>query len=260
MGHEYPVPAGPVAARPTAVAEYFPPVYALLLAAGEAGAALGLPAVTALLVAMEAGAPIPVPSDLVLLVLGERTSAGNFPYWLVALALELVAVMGTASLFFLVRGPGRATLNRLGPKVGLTPERLARASAFLDRKGRGALAVGRATPGLRTVTVAAAATSSVPAGRALPPLVLGSSVFVQLHLLLGYLFGPVARAAIHQATGPAVLAALAIVAAGVAFWLRRRGRRAGAQAAGEACCPACLVLGVAAPKLFDGLASLEPAS
>jgi membrane protein DedA with SNARE-associated domain len=228
------------------------------LVAAAAGAALGLPAATALLAAMEAGVPIPVPSDLVILVLGERTSAGRFPLLLVALALELVAAVGTGALFFLVRGPGRAVIGRLGPRLGLTEARLARASSFVDRRGRGALVLGRATPGLRTVTVVAAATSGLNPARALPPLVLGSSVFVQLHLALGYLFGPVARSAIEQATGPAVVVLIAVVLVGVVIWFRRRGRRAGAQAATEACCPACLVLGLAAPRLFS-LEPLEPA-
>lgn len=161
-----------------------------MLAAADTGAALGLPALAGLLVAMEAGVPIPIPSDVILLVLGERTSAGSFPLWLVVVALELVAAVGTACLFFLIRGPGRALLTRFGPRLGLTDARLRRASAVVDRRGRVALLVGRATPGLRTATVAAAATSTLSPGRALPPLILGSSVFVQLHLVLGYLFGP----------------------------------------------------------------------
>ncbi|MDQ4098232.1 MAG: hypothetical protein M3144_10240, partial [Actinomycetota bacterium] len=118
----------------------------------------------------------------------------------------------------------------------------------------GALVLGRATPGLRTVTVVGAATSGLTPARALPPLILGSSVFAQLHLALGYLFGPVAREAIERATGPAVAVLVAVALAGVVVWLRRRGRRAGSQAATEACCPACLALGLAAPRLF----SLEP--
>jgi membrane protein DedA with SNARE-associated domain len=217
-------------------------------------AGLGLPAAALLLAAMEAGVPIPIPSDLVILLLGERASAGTLPFWLVGLALELVAAVGTAALFLLIRGPGRAVLTRLGPRLGLTSDRLQRASAFVDRRGRPALALGRATPGLRTVTVAAAATSAIPPSRALPPLILGSSVFVQLHLVLGYLFGPVVREAIEAAKGPAIAGLVALAVIGVALWLRRRGRRAGAQAATEAACPACLILGAAGPRLFR----LEP--
>lgn len=216
----------------------------------------GLPAVVALLVAMEAGVPIPVPSDLLILVLGERTSAGSFPLWLVVVALELVAAVGTASLFFVVRGPGRAALARFGPRLGLTEARLARAGATLDQRGRTALAVGRATPGLRTATVVAAGTSTIAPERAIPPLVLGSSVFVQLHLVLGYLLGPAARSALDRATGPVLAVLLAVAAGGVAVWLVRRGRRRGAQAATEACCPACLALGALVPNAF-GLGGLE---
>lgn len=69
----------------------------------------GLPVFVVLLTAMEAGVPIPLPSDVLLLVLGERTSAGRFPLLLVVVALELVVAVGTASLFFLVRAPARAS-------------------------------------------------------------------------------------------------------------------------------------------------------
>ena len=210
----------------------------------------GLPAFAVLLAAMEAGVPIPVPSDALILVLGERTSAGRFPLLLVVVALELVAAVGTAVLFYGVRGPGRAVLDRVGPRVGLTAERLARATGLIDRRGTGALLVGRATPGLRTVTVVAAGSSSLAARRALPPLVLGSSVFVQLHLVLGYVLGPAARDALDRAKGPTLAVLLAVGVAGVAYWLWRRGARRGAQAAGEACCPACLALGTLAPKAF----------
>ncbi|HVF15151.1 MAG TPA: hypothetical protein VM942_11160, partial [Acidimicrobiales bacterium] len=88
----------------------------------------------------------------------------------------------------------------------------------------------------------------VPPARALPALVLGSSVFLQLHLVLGYVLGPVARDAIESAKGPAIGALVLVALAGVALWIRRRGRRKGLQASAEACCPACLALGLLVPK------------
>ena len=104
------------------------------------------------------------------------------------------------------------------------------------------IAVGRATPGLRTITVLAAALSSVPARRAVPLLVLGSSVFIQLHLVLGFYLGPLAESAFKHAEAPALVVIALLVVAGVAFWLIRRGRKAGAHAWTEATCPACLLL------------------
>jgi len=205
---------------------------------------LGAPAALLLLLPMEAGVPIPVPSDFVMLLVGERAASGTFPLWAAVIALEAVAIGGTTALFLVCRGPGHALVHRLGPRVGLTEERLGRVTALLERRGRPALAVGRGTPGLRTVTVVAAGGSGLSLGRALPALALGSSVFLQLHLFLGYIFGGLARRALNEARGPAVAVLAALVVAGVVFWLARRGSRRGGQAWTEACCPACLALGL----------------
>jgi membrane protein DedA with SNARE-associated domain len=216
---------------------------------------LGLPALVPLMAVMEAGIPIPIPLDLVVLVLGERAAAGSVPLWLAAILLEVVALAGTAALLLLCRGPARAAVTRLGPRIGLGPERLARATALVSERGRSVLAVGRATPGLRTVTVVAAGSSGMSVRRVLPALVVGSSVFLQLHLVLGFLLGPLARDAIESAKGPALVVLAAAALAGVAVWLVRLGRRSGAQAATEACCPACLALGILVPKA-TGLADM----
>ena len=225
-------------------------------ATGGPAGALGLPAVAGVLTLMEAGVPVPLPSDVLLLALGAGASEGSFPVLVVVVALELVVAVGTTALFFAIRGPGQVLLTRFGPRLGLTPERLARATRLVDRRGRAALVLGRATPGLRTVTVAAAAGSQLSPARALVPLIVGSSVFVQLHLALGYAFGPAARAALDEAKGPAIAVIVLAVVAGIVFWLVRRGRRAGVEAASEACCPACLALGALAPRAFS-LGELE---
>ena len=59
-------------------------------------------------------------------------------------------------------------------------------------------------PGLRTLTVVAAGASGLSKRRALPALILGSSVFLQLHLVLGLLLGPLADRAFDRAKGPAI--------------------------------------------------------
>jgi membrane protein DedA with SNARE-associated domain len=188
--------------------------------------------------------PVPLPADLVMLVVGEQAAAGHIPLWVAVLAFEAIAIVGTTALYLLARGPGHAVVRRLGPKLGLTEERLNRITSLISRRGRPALAVGRGTPGLRTVTVVAAGGTALAPRRTLPALVLGSSVFLQLHLVLGYLLGPAARDAIEDAKGPAVLVIVALVAGAVVFWLVRRGRRGGAEAMAEAACPACLALSV----------------
>jgi membrane protein DedA with SNARE-associated domain len=217
-------------------------------AAGPA-AGLGVGAALGLLLVAEAGVVLPFPADLLMLFVGERAAAGSVPLWLAVAAFALVSAAGTTTLFLLARGPGQAVLARLGPRVGLGPERLARASAVLDRRGRPALAIGRGTPGLRTMTVVVAATSKLPVRSALPLLVLGSTVFLEAHLLLGYLLGPAATDLLEHVHLPAVLLLVLLALAGFALWRWRRGRRSGTQSWAEASCPACLAVAALAGTL-----------
>jgi membrane protein DedA with SNARE-associated domain len=217
------------------------------VAAGVGG--LGVPAAVAVLVPMEAGLPIPLPTDLVILLVGERAAAGAVPLWLAVLAMEAVALIGTGALFLACRGIGQPVVSRFGPRVGLTAARLGRAVAMVERRGRPALAIGRGTPGLRTITVVAAGSSGLSWRRAVPALVAGSSVFLQLHLFLGYFLGRPARELIERATGPAIALVVALLVVAAIVWLVRRGRRGGAQAWAEAACPACLVLGVVGERV-----------
>ena len=210
---------------------------------GSGAAGSGVAGVLGLLVLTECGLPLPVPADLLMLLVGQQAAAGTLPLWLAAIAFVAVAAVGTTAGFLLARGPGRAVLARLGPRVGLGPDRVARAEDLIVRRGRSMLALGRLTPGLRTLTVVAAA-SAVPAAVALPPLVLGSTVFLEIHLVLGYALGAAADRVL-AAAGPVVLATvllLALVALVRALLRRRRtGDRDRLQGWTEAACPACLI-------------------
>ena len=154
-----------------------------------------------LLLPMEAGVPIPIPADLVMFTVGERVAAGAFPLWLAVAGFEAVSIIGTTVLFLACRGPAHRLVTRFGPRIGLSRARVSRGAALVERRGRSALAIGRGTPGLRTVTVLAAAASGLGWRRALPALILGSSVFPQLHLVLGLLLGPLAVQAFNAAKG-----------------------------------------------------------
>lgn len=94
---------------------------------------------------------------------------------------------------------------------------------------------GQTTRGIRWREV-----SGLSARRALPALILGSSVFLQVHLVLGLLLGPLADRAFNQAKGPALAAAAVLVAGIVTFWLVRRRKRGSAAGWTEASCPVCM--------------------
>ena len=215
---------------------------------------MGLPVAAALLAGMEAGVPIPIPTDLVILVVGERAAAGSFPLWTAIVAVELAVAIGTIALFLFARGPGQALVARFGPRFGVTQELIERASALLERRGRAAVVVGRATPGLRTVTVLAAGASGLKPRVALPLLLLGSSLFVQAHVVLGFLAGEAARDLLERAAGWGLAAVVLLAIAGIVMWVTRRGRRMGPRGWAEGSCPVCITAGLLATK------SQKPAS
>ena len=74
-------------------------------------------------------------------------AAGPLPLWLAAAALEVLALAGTAALFLAARGPDRALLARVGPRLGLTAPRLATATQLLERRGRPATTTHPPAPG-----------------------------------------------------------------------------------------------------------------
>ena len=222
-------------------------------------AGLSGPLALVLLLPMEAGVPIPLPADLVMFTVGERVAAGKFPLWLAVTGFEVIAVVGTTALFLACRGPAQRIITRFGPRLGLTEARLRRAVAFAETRGRPGLAVGRGMPGLRTLTVIAAGVSGLDGRRALPALIVGSSVFLQVHLVLGLLLGPLADRAFDQAKGLALAVVAVLVAGTLLFWRARRRHRAAPAAWMEATCPACIGVSLIAERV-PGLAELTGAT
>jgi membrane protein DedA with SNARE-associated domain len=91
----------------------------------------------------------------------------------------------------------------------------------------------------------------VRAGRALLALVLGSSLFLQAHLLLGYALGPAARELLDQAR-LRVLVVAAVILAATATLLPRRHRPRVTRVLAEGACPACLALGLVGASTHPG--------
>ena len=196
----------------------------------------------------ESGVPIPIPGDLIVLLAGARAADGKFPLPFILLVIILATVSGASIQYFLVRGPGRGLILRFGKYIGITPERLERATAALRARGWRAVGIGRMTPGVRIVVVIAAGLASIPYRWAvLAGLLLGNSVFVSVHVLLGYFAGPAVAGALSQLNLPLVPFFLILMALGLVGWLLRRARHKSAGQAiadwSDAGCPLCTVAG-----------------
>jgi membrane protein DedA with SNARE-associated domain len=219
----------------------------------------GLAAIFVVMLAKSAGVPVPIPADLIMLATAARAAEGKIGLGPAFVALLVALVLGGLVQFGLVRGPGRGALYRFGRYLGLTPARLDAATLAVRRGG--AIGVGLAilTPGIRATTVAACGLAALPLRTFLPGLVVGSSGFLSLHFVLGYLGGPLVLGLLQGAPLP-WLAGIGLLVLGLVVWwaIRRRQRPSATggevvvEAVGawhEATCPACLALGAARGRL-----------
>jgi membrane protein DedA with SNARE-associated domain len=213
----------------------------------DIAAALGL---AALLFVKEMGVPIPIPGDLLVIGAGVA-SAGNPAGALVTLVVILLAgYVGGLIQFLLAKGALRRPLISLLTRFGVSRERIDALADRLRRGGTRGVAVARATPGVRVPAIAASGIAALPTSDFAPGLVLGNTLFVGAHFLLGFIVGVPAVAFVQSAGATLAVGALVLFAViGAIGWLairrRRRQQAEGALTFGawaDACCPACLAV------------------
>ncbi len=203
-----------------------------------------------LLLVKEAGVPIPIPGDLLVIGAGVA-SAGHSVGALAVLVIILVAgYIGGGIQFTLARGALRRPLIALLTRFGVPATRIDALADRLRRSGARGVAIARATPGVRVPAIAASGVAALPMRDFAPGLVVGNTLFVGLHFLLGFAVG-VPAVALVERYGLALIAGgvLVLAVAGAIGWiiLRRRREAAAATNVGstfnawaDAACPACL--------------------
>lgn len=204
----------------------------------------GLIAVFGIILLEEIGIPIPIPSDLIMLGAAARAAQGRFPFIAVFFAILIPMLIGGLAQFLIAKGPGRRLIYRVGKYIGLTRERLDRATETVRKGGVAAVAVGLTTPGVRVAIVPAAGMADLSLAAFAPGLVVGSTVFLGLHFVIGYAGG----AALALINTPAVfVSALIVVVAVLGFvvWRYIHARRGATLAEthaawAQASCPVCI--------------------
>lgn len=173
----------------------------------------------------ELGIPMPIPTDILIVFGGVMT--GPHPWSLIVafLLLTVASTLGASGLYAVVRRGGRPMVTKYGRYIHLGPHQLDRAERLLQRGGWGGIAVGRAIPGLRMVTVIACGLLNVPYFRFMTAHMVGSSVYILLFLLLGAYVGPTVIDSIHVPSHLLRLLWLIILAVGIpvlVVWLCSR--------------------------------------
>jgi membrane-associated protein len=175
-----------------------------------------------------------------------RAAQGRFSFIAVFFAILIPMLVGGVAQFLVARGPGRQLIYRAGKYIGLTKERLDRATEAVRKGGPTAVAVGLTTPGVRIAIVPAAGMADLALAAFLPGLIVGSAFFLSWHFAIGYA-GGAALALIN--TPVAFVIALIVVVAVLGFLLwrfvhARRGATLAETGAAwaHASCPVCMTI------------------
>lgn len=218
----------------------------------------GLVAIFIILLTKSVGVPIPVPADVIILVAAARAADGKFVLWQAFLVILFAVILGGLIQFMLVRGPGRNLLYRFGRYIGLTTARLDAASVKIKKGGVFVLSVAILVPGVRGAAIAASGLADFRLRTFVPGLVIGSTLFLTLHFLLGYLGGSLFLVMAHLLPSTfVIIVALILLVLVYLLWVaavrrqkaaRRRDQEIGEEIGAalevwhEGICPLCLAL------------------
>jgi membrane protein DedA with SNARE-associated domain/membrane-associated phospholipid phosphatase len=100
----------------------------------------------------------------------------------------ICAVLGDTTSFYLGRRLGRRFLERHGPRVKITPERLMSVEGYFDRHGGKTILIGRFIGLVRALAPFIAGTSGMPFRRFIPFSIVGTGLWATTFCVLGYIF------------------------------------------------------------------------
>ncbi len=161
------------------------------------------------------------PGETTIIVGGVVAGQGEIDIVALIAIVWACAVAGDVTSFLLGRRLGRAFLVRHGPKVQITPERLAQVEAFFERHGGAAVFLGRFVGIVRAVAPFLAGSGGMPLRRFLPYDILGAGLWGTTFCLLGYIFWRSLGTVLDVAKqGALALGTVIVVVVGVT-WLTR---------------------------------------
>jgi membrane protein DedA with SNARE-associated domain/membrane-associated phospholipid phosphatase len=100
----------------------------------------------------------------------------------------ICAVLGDTTSFYLGRRLGRRFLERHGPRLKITPERLTLVEGYFDRHGGKTILIGRFIGLVRALAPFVAGTSGMPYRRFIPFSIVGTGLWATTFCVLGYVF------------------------------------------------------------------------
>jgi membrane-associated protein len=156
------------------------------------------------------------PGETAIVLGGVVAAQGEVSLPLMLLVAWLAAALGDLASYFLGRRLGRRFIVAHGPRLGVTPARLATVDGFFARHGGKTILIGRFVGLVRAVAPFLAGAAKLPLREFLPWSLLGTALWASAFTLVGYAFhasfASAAGLLTHGALALAVLAALVVAA------------------------------------------------
>jgi undecaprenyl-diphosphatase len=184
-----------------------------------------------LLAFLETGAFVGLiaPGEFTILVGGVVAGQGTIDLFALLAIVWVCAVAGDMTSYYMGRRLGRGFMERHGPRVKITHERLEQVEGFFDRHGGKAILIGRFVGLVRAIAPFLAGSSRMPLRQFIPYDVVGAGLWGSTFVLLGYVFwqsfDKVANYAEKGALALGITISLAFGIYTAAKWLRVESNR-----------------------------------
>ena len=128
------------------------------------------------------------PGEFTVIIGGVIAGQGTISVILLLGIVWLCCVLGDSASFFVGRRLGRSFLERHGPRVAITHERLAQVDEYFAKHGGKTILIGRFIGIVRAVAPFVAGSSGLRYRHFLPFSVIGTGLWGTFYTLLGYFF------------------------------------------------------------------------
>ena len=147
-------------------------------------------ALVGVLAFLETGAFIGLvaPGETVVIAGGVIAGQGEIQILLLIGLVWVCAVLGDTTSFYIGRRLGRGFLEKHGPRVKITHERLEQVETYFDRYGGRTILIGRFIGLVRALAPFIAGSSGLPYRRFIPYSIVGCGLWATTFCVLGYIF------------------------------------------------------------------------
>lgn len=132
---------------------------------------------------------VPIPDETLMVIAGFFIAQGKLPLIETSIAAYAGSVCGISLSYILGRTVGHYLIQKYGPRIGISHQKMQKVHYWFERWGQWSLPVGYFVPGVRHLTGYIAGTTELRYYRFALFAYVGAAIWITTFLSLGYYFG-----------------------------------------------------------------------